>query len=455
MPFENMATDLLKNIRTRIELAGEIGKLPDWYVLELTGFKRRWSTDMIVDLTDPADPTKTKAQAIKVVRVQHRTPDNRWVTGGGERFHPDVTLSQMESHAIEMSFKDWIFGIPHGGSKGGAAFDPRSVSEKDLIAIVLKIVSEAIEENILGPYIDRWAPDVNTNEKIMKWAQDHYAYEMRKRGTPQPAAAFTGKPVEFGGMPGRREATGRGLHYALQTFRKELKLKLSNEPTVVLQGFGNVGYYFAKLAPEFGIKIVGVQDQYGGFYHPNFDLKTLFEYVDNNPRKTVAGFHEICKGDPIATAEELFSRKADIGLPAAMEEAIPAKVAEKFGPKVLLEGANGPTLPESDPILEDRGVLVIPDIYANAGGVTVSYFEWEQDTHIQPFDPALKPPKEREEGLVFAALQSAFSRNGKGIIDLHRALNPGDKKVTYRLASYLYAMKRVLPIFAMKRRKPV
>ncbi len=448
-----MATDLLKNIRSRIEKAGVIGKFPDWYITELVGFKRRWSTDMMVDITDPSDPSKTKAESIKVVRVQHRTPDNSWITGGGWRHHPDVTLSQMESHAIEMSMKDWIFGIPHGGSKGGAAFDPRKVSQKDLIAIVLKFVSEAIEENIIGPYIDRWAPDVNTNATIMKWIQDHYAYEMRKQGRPQPAAAVTGKPVQFGGMPGREEATGRGLHYALQTFRKNANIKLSDKPTAVLQGFGNVGYNFAKLAKEFGIKIVGIQDQYGGFYHPDFSIDELLAYVNGNPRKTVAGFHEVCKGEPINSSEELFSIKCDVAVPAALEEAITPEIAKSFGAQILLEGANGPTLPESDPILEDKGVIIIPDIYANAGGVTVSYFEWEQDTHIKPFDPLLKPPKERDADLVFSALQGAFSRNGKNIIQLRNNTNVGGKPISYRLASYIYAMNRVFPIFEVKRRK--
>lgn len=448
-----MATDFLKNIRMRIEKAGEIAELPDWYITELSGFKRRWSTDMLVDVSDPDCPGRKKTQSFKVVRVQHRTPDNRWITGGGERYHEDVTLSQMESHAMEMSLKFWIMGVPHGGSKGGVAFDPGKCDQEDLIAITLKTVQEAIEANIIGPYIDRWAPDVNTNEIIMKWMQDHYAYEMRKRGTPQPASAVTGKPIRFGGIPGRKEATGLGLHYALQVFRREGAVELPDRPTAVLQGFGNVGSHFAKFAKEFGVKIVGILDQHGGFYHPDFSLDELFAYVALNPKKSVAGFHDVCKGDPINTPEELFSIKADIAVPAALEEAITPKIAETLGAKVLLEGANGPTLPEAEPILEDKGVTVIADIFANAGGATVSYFEWEKDTHIESFDLMLAPPRSRDIELVFAALQGAFSRNGKAIINIQRNTAHAGKRISCRLACYIYAMKRVLPFFEMKRRK--
>ena len=448
-----MATDFLKNIRMRIEKAGEIGEFPDWYITELLGFKRRWSTDMLVDVADPERPSRKKTQSFKVVRVQHRTPDNRWITGGGQRYHEDVTLSQMESHAMEMSLKFWIMGVPHGGSKGGVTFDPTKYSQEDLIAITVKMVEEAIEADIIGPYVDRWAPDVNTNEITMKWIQDHYAYEMRKQKRPQPAAAVTGKPVQFGGMPGRKEATGLGLHYALQVFRREGAAELSDEPTAVIQGFGSVGSHFAKFAKEFGIKIVAVMDQYGGFYHPDFSLDELLAYVARNPKKSVAGFHEVCKGDLLSTPEELFSVKADIAVPAALEEAITPKIAKLLRAKVLLEGANGPTLPEAEPILDEKGVTVIADIFANAGGATVSYFEWEKDTHIESFDLMLVPPRSREIELVFAALQGAFSRNGKAIINLQRSISSGGKNISWRLASYIYAMKRVLPFFEMKRRK--
>lgn len=449
-----MATDLLKNVISRIERVAELAKLPDWYVTELKGFKTRWSTDMLVRINDSANPGKKITRAFKVVRVRHRVPDNRWITGGGWRHHPDVTLSQMESHAIEMSLKCWIMGIPHGGAKGGIAFDPHQYSREDVMAITLKAVDEAIEADMIGPYKDRWAPDVNTNEVIMKWIQDQYSYEMRKRRTPEPAATVTGKPLGFGGIPGRKEATGRGLHYALQVFRKHAGLDLPPTPRVVMQGCGNVGYYFAKLAEEFGIKIVGIKDQFGGVYHPDLPITELLRYVDTHPKKSVEGFHEICKGDPILTNEDLFSLPADIALPAALEEAITPQIAENLKVKVVLEGANGPTRPKADKILEDRGIVVIPDIYANAGGVTVSYFEWAHDTGIEPFDEALHTPKSKDLELVFASLQEAFSRNGKAIIQLQKEMNAA-QPISFRLASYIYALNRVLPFFAMKRREPL
>lgn len=450
-----MATDLLKNVLTRLEKTAQIKGFPDWYITELKGFKKRWSTDMLVDVSDPDRPEKKKAESFKVVRVRHRVPDNRWITGGGWRHHPDVSLSQMESHAIEMSLKCWIMGIPHGGAKGGIAFDPSKYSEEDLQAITIKAATEAIEENTLGPYIDRWAPDVNTNEIIMKWIQDQFSYEMRKQRKPEPAAAVTGKPLNFGGMPGRKEATGRGLHYALRLFRKEAGLSLPEIPTVALQGFGNVGFNFAKLAREFNVKIVAVQDQFGGVYHPNLPLEELLLYVEDNRQKTVSGFHNICKGEEIKTAKELFTLPVDVVLPAALEETITADIAERIQAKCVLEGANGPTHPDADAILEERGITVIPDIFANAGGVLVSYYEWEKDTHIEPFDPLMQPPKYPEEGLAFASLQGAFLRNGKAIIHLRNATREASRPISYRLASYIYAMERVLPFFAMKRRKKI
>lgn len=452
-----MATDLLKNIRTRIERAGRIGNFPDEYVLELMGFKQRWSTDVIIDISDPKSPAGTRTESIKLVRVWHRRPDNKWIFGGGFRIHPDVTLAQMESHAIEMSMKDWIFGIPHGGSKGGAAFNPQAFSERDLIAIVVKITEAAVEAGVIGPYIDRWAPDVNTNETTMKWIQDHFAYEMQKARHPEPAAAVTGKPELFGGMPGRKEATGRGLHYALQTFLREYRPNLLlKKPTVAIQGFGNVGMHFALLAKEFNLQVVAVLDAFGGFYHPSIDVSKLCAYVARHPKRSVEGYDTEVKGDRIQSMEELVAVKADIVLPAALEDAITPKIAGMVPVEtVVLEGANGPTAPESDAILEQNGILVIPDIYANAGGVTVSYFEWAWETDIQPFDPQLQLPSTKDAGLVAASLQNAFSRNGKNIIQLRRTLQKEpESRVSHRLASYIYAMERALPFFAMKRRKP-
>ena len=449
-----MASDLLMNILSRIREAATYSSFPDWYIDELCGHDNRWSSDICVKVTDPDNPTQKKWQSFKMVRVWHRLPDNSWIFGGGWRHHPNVTLSMMESHSIEMSLKSWIMGVPHGGAKGGIALDPRKYNDDDIIEIVSKAVKKAIKHNCLGPYTDRWAPDVGTNETIMKWMQDHYSDLVGIQGPSQPAACFTGKPEGFGGMPGRKEATGRGLHNALRVFHHENAVTIPEHPTVILQGFGNVGYHFAKLCPEFGVKIVGVLDQYGGVYHPHLPIADLLAYVDNHPQKTVAGFHTVCGGDELKDDKELFSISADVALPAALEEVITPEIASLLKVKVLLEGANGPTMPESDPILMDRGIEVIPDIYANAGGLLVSYFEWYKDTHVEPFDLALHPPKERDEGLVFAAMGSAFTRNGGAIIHLkHTIGSQTNRKVSNRLASYLYAMERVLPIYAMRRRQ--
>lgn len=456
-----MATDLLKNIRGRIEKAGEIGKFPDWYITELLGFKRRWSTDFILDITDKVTGKK-KTEAFKMVRVWHRLPNNRWLYGGGFRFHEDVTLSQMESHAIEMSVKGWIHGLRQGGSKGGLAIDPTKYTDDAMQAICNKAIEEAVEANVIGPWMDRWAPDVGTNELVMQRFQSRFAYEKRKHGNPEPLATVTGKPLSDGGMPGRTEATGLGLHYAYEAFRKELKGKLPKNPTIILEGFGNVGSEFARLAMDLDKKkiIVGVADKIngvkGGVYcEKGLDIEKLLAYAKNN--RTVQGFEFEQKTASKATLEEMLSDKgADGFVPAALEETVTAEVAGKAKIKFMEEGANGPTTPEADPILEDRGIIVIPDIYANAGGVIVSFFEWAQDTGGQPFDTSLIIPKSRSPEvveIVYQQLQGAFMRNGVNIINLQKQTKDGSKNISYRLASYIYSMQRVLPHFAAKRNK--
>lgn len=454
-----MATDLLKNIRTRIEKVGEIGKFPPWYITELLGFKRRWSTDLVLDLTDKKTGVK-KTESLKMVRVWHRLPNNRWKFGGGFRLHPDVTLSQMESHAMEMSIKEWLMGIPEGGAKGGIACNPENLSTEDLIAIILKGVHEAIEARIIGPHTDRWAPDVWTNETIMKWIQDEFSYEMRK-WIPEQVATVTGKPLQDGGMPGRKEATGLGLHYAYETFRKVLP-KIPKTPTVILQGFGSVGMHFAKLALDADKKkiIVGVADKKdgieGGVYcEKGLNIEKLASYAERN--KTVQGFEsEQPTATKVTLDEILFEKGADIFVPAALEESVTVERAEKMKIKVQLEGANGPTVPEADPILEQRSIEVIPDIYANSGGVLVSYFEWAQDSKFDPFDTELQIPKSRGDEIlevVYASLHDAFTRNGGRIIELQKRTKDGSKNISFRLAAYLYAMERAFPHFAAKRKK--
>lgn len=458
-----MATDLLKNIRTRIEKAGEIGKFPDWYITELLGFKRRWSTDFILDITDPKTGKK-KAEAFKMVRVWHRLPNNRWLYGGGFRFHEDVTLSQMESHAIEMSFKGWIHGLKQGGSKGGIAFDPSKRTDEDLIAICNKAIEEAVEANVIGPWMDRWAPDVGTNELVMQRFQSRFAYEKRKPGTPEPLATITGKPLDDGGMPGRTEATGLGLHYAYEPFRKELKGKLPKNPTIILEGFGNVGSEYARLSMDLDKRktIVGVTDKFngikGGVYcEKGLDIEKLLKYAKSN--RTVQGFESEQKTASKAVLEEmLFDKGADGFVPAALEETVTEEVAKKAKIKFMEEGANGPTLPEADPILEERGITVIPDIYANAGGVIVSFFEWAQDTGGKPFDTDLIIPPSNSPAvveIVYQQLQGAFTRNGANIINLQKQTKDGNKNISYRMASYIYAMDRVFSRFAAKRNKKI
>lgn len=286
---------------------------------------------------------------------------------GGIRYSPDVNLDEMKALAAWMTWKCAIMNIPFGGAKGGVRCDPTKLTSLQIEKITRRYTANLLE--ILGPDRDVPAPDMNTNEQIMAWIMDTYSMHMKRTET----AVVTGKPLILGGSLGRKEATGRGCMIVTLAAMERLGLK-PKDTNVVVQGFGNVGSTTAKLLREQGCRIVAISDVSGGYFNKRgIDLEKAAEWVSMN--RTLAGF----QGGEQVTNEQLLELDCDVLVPAAREDQITGRNAGKIKAKIICEGANGPTSAKADPILQDRGILVIPDILANAGGVTVSYFEWVQD----------------------------------------------------------------------------
>jgi len=298
-------------------------------------------------------------------RVQHSIA--RGPAKGGIRYSPDVTLDEVRALASWMTWKCAVVNIPFGGAKGGVICDPHKMSMGELERMTRRYTAELVD--FIGPEKDVPAPDVNTNEQIMAWMMDTYSMHMRQTVT----AVVTGKPINIGGSRGRREATGRGVLIVCDQAIK--KLGLSRESTrVIVQGFGNVGSNAARLMATSGYKIIGLDEVGGGLYNKNgIDMEALWEYRQKNG--TIQGYPEAEK----YPAGELLVTDCEILIPAATENQITSRNVDRVKCRILAEGANGPTTAAADEVLAEKRVFVIPDILANAGGVTTSYFEWVQD----------------------------------------------------------------------------
>jgi glutamate dehydrogenase (NAD(P)+) len=288
---------------------------------------------------------------------------------GGIRYHPEVSLDEVTALAAWMTWKCAVAHIPFGGGKGGIVCDPTRMSKRELEALTRRYVAEIIDA--IGPEKDVPAPDVNTNDQIMAWVMDTYSMHVGHTST----AVVTGKPVELGGSLGRREATGRGVMIVTREAAKHLGIDIT-KATVGVQGFGNVGSVSADLIAKLGAKIVAVTDHKGGVYNAaGLDVPAMLEYA--REKKTI---DEFPGGEPLSN-EQIWDLDVDILVPAALENQITEENAPKIRAKIVTEGANGPTTPDAHRIMHERGIFVIPDILANSGGVTVSYFEWVQDRH--------------------------------------------------------------------------
>jgi glutamate dehydrogenase (NAD(P)+) len=313
-------------------------------------------------------PTRMDSGRIQVFegyRVQHNFA--RGPAKGGIRYAPDVSLDEVRALAAWMTWKCAVVNVPFGGAKGGIICDPQQLSRRELEALTRRYVAEIIDA--IGPDKDVPAPDVNTNEQIMAWIMDTYSMHARHTVT----AVVTGKPIDLGGSSGRREATGRGILFVVNEAIKRFKLTPAGT-RVVVQGSGNVGGIGAQLMHEAGYTVVAISDIHGGIYNPaGIDIPNALSYLRNT-----RSFEEY-PGVEFVSNQDLLELECDVLVPAATENQISAQNADKIKCKVLAEGANGPTTASADEILHQKGIFVVPDILANAGGVTVSYFEWVQD----------------------------------------------------------------------------
>jgi glutamate dehydrogenase (NAD(P)+) len=288
---------------------------------------------------------------------------------GGIRFAPNVTLDEVRALAAWMTWKSAVVNIPFGGAKSGVICDPSKLSMTELERLTRRYTAELSEW--LGPERDIPAPDIGTNDQIMAWVMDTYSMHVRRATT----AVVTGKPLDLGGSQGRKEATGRGLMICANRAVEKLGLKCG-QCSVIVQGFGNVGAQASLLMDQVGYKIVGIADIHGGLYNKKgFDIPRLYDWVYNQGRP----LPEFPAGGERTTPQEILFRPCDILVPAAIENQITTENAHRLSCRILCEGANGPTTAFADPIVESKGIFIIPDILGNAGGVTVSYFEWVQD----------------------------------------------------------------------------
>jgi len=362
----------------------------------------------------PIQMDNGKIKVFTGFRVQHNV--TRGPAKGGIRYHPSVTLDETKALAMLMTWKCAVVSIPYGGAKGGIVCEPRKLSLKEVERLTRRYISEII--SFIGPERDIPAPDVNTNPQVMAWIMDTYSMDV---GYSVPGVV-TGKPISIGGSLGRNTATARGVMFSLMNAAKKLKLDLF-EKTIAIQGYGNVGGNLAHLLSDEGYKIIAISDVEGGIYNPKgLDPRKVSLALKESG--SVVGFKDADK----ITNQELLAVDCDVLVPAALENQIDEDNADEIKAKLIVEAANAPITPQADKILEGKGIFIIPDILANAGGVTVSYFEWVQGLQAYFWT-------EREVNLRLRdIMQKAFDK-------VYRISE--ERKVTMRKAAYILAIERV------------
>jgi glutamate dehydrogenase (NAD(P)+) len=352
-----------------------------------------------VTVSFPVEMDDGSVQVFTGYRVQHNTGPGP--TKGGIRYHQDVTIQEVKALAMMMTWKCAVVGLPYGGAKGGVTVNPKLLSQNEIQNLTRRYTAEI--GFMLGPNKDIPAPDVNTNPQIMAWIMDTYSMNV---GYSVPAMV-TGKPLVLGGSPGRNEATGRGCVFAIREAAKILDINIPSSRTVV-QGYGNAGSVAARLMAESGSSVVAVSDSTGAIHNPNgLDIAALDEHKARTG--SVIGF----SGAENIGGSDVLEVDCDILIPAALEAQITRENAGRIKARLIAEAANGPTTPAADAILAERGVFLIPDILANAGGVTVSYFEWVQAMQAFPWTEAMV--NERLQQVMsesFAAVYAASAKYG-------------------------------------------
>lgn len=395
-------------------------------VLDIAADKLGYAKNDYVALRYPereltvAVPVEMEDGSLKVFtgyRIQHSS--SRGPCKGGIRFHPDVNLSEVKALSAWMTWKCAVVNIPYGGAKGGIQVDPSKLSDKELSRLTRRYTAAILP--ILGPERDIPAPDVGTDARIMGWIMDTYSMF---NGYAVPGVV-TGKPLEIGGSLGRKEATGRGVAIITDeiAFRYGVSLQQS---AIAVQGFGNVGGTAARLFYEKGYTVVAISDVNCGLYcEKGLNIEEIAKYMKAN--KTIKGYHG--KGVTEITNRELLELPVDILVPAALENQITAEIAANVKAKIIVEAANGPTTTEADAILNDKGIIVVPDILANAGGVVVSYFEWVQNLQAMFWD----------EHEVYIMLKKIMIKSFEEVFSIHK-----NSDVSMRIAAYMLALDRVV-----------
>jgi len=399
-------------MQRQLDLAREHTDIPDgiWEIL------RRPERSLEVSI--PITRDDGEIEVFTGYRVQYSSA--RGPCKGGIRYHPGVTLDEVKALAGWMTWKCAVVNIPYGGGKGGIVCDPTRLSERELERLTRCYTARILP--LIGPKQDIPAPDVNTNASIMNWIVDT-ASLLKGEAVP---GTVTGKSIELGGALGRREATGRGVMFTTIGVLQRLGIDVT-QARVAVQGFGNVGSVAAQLLAAQGAKIVGVSDVSGGYHCPTgFDVDDLLRYVETSPGHLLAGYS--APGMEEITNDELLALDVDVLIPAALEAQITSRNAANVQARVIVEGANGPTTPEADLILGEKGTLVVPDILANAGGVVCSYFEWVQN--IQCFAWEEKETNQRLGRIMQRALTEVW--------DLSH-----ERQISLRLAAFVLGVERV------------
>ena len=351
-------------------------------------------------------------------RVQHSSA--RGPCKGGIRYHPDVYLDEVRALAALMTLKCAVVDIPYGGAKGGVHCEPAQMSENELCRMTRRFTAMIMP--IIGSKRDIPAPDVNTNAQTMAWMADTVSM-LRGQATME---IVTGKPISLGGSLGRREATGRGVAMTTHELLKYTGRELPGT-TVAVQGYGNVGSFAATILDQMGCKVTAVSDISGGIYNPDgLNIADINRHTENHPRRLLDGYK--APGVERISNDELLTSAVDVLIPAALEHQINANNAQNIQASMIVEGANGPTTPEADEILQDRGIILVPDILANAGGVVVSYFEWVQDLQFYFWD----------EDEVNRNLKRIMVNSFKRVWDYSH-----QQEVSLRMGAYMLAVESV------------
>lgn len=403
----------IENARLQLKSACELGDI-DKKVYEILKNPQR-----VIEISIPVKMDDGSIKVFTGYRSCHSTAVGP--SKGGVRFHPNVTMDEVKALSMWMSFKCGVMNLPYGGGKGGIKVDPSELSERELEELSRGYIRGIYK--YLGDDIDIPAPDVNTNGKVMGWMLDEY---IKLTGDHRPGV-FTGKPIVLGGSKGRTEATGLGVTYITRNICHKIGLKLS-ETSVILQGFGNVGSYTFKFLEDMGFKVIALLEwdkeigEYALYNKSGISYEKLSKFKEKHDN--LIDFECANK----ISSEEFWSLKADILIPAALENSINEEIAEKLDVKVIVEGANGPVTSSADKVLNDRGITIVPDILANSGGVTVSYYEWVQNQYGYYWS--------QEE--VFSRLEPSMNEAFENIWKIKE-----EKNLTFRQATYVYSLIRI------------